>query len=302
MEKKWKKTVIQGIICVGLVVLIWTGYFVVMTKLNQRVKLQADDFSWVHQVDSVEQKGKNVVLTGFAFKLDMDAPKGSFEIVLRDIESEELYFPKMKYSNRKDVNEYFLCEYDYLNSGYEATIKARELNLDKRDYEVLLKMKDEKKTYQTGTFISKGQLMYANPKKYVPLEVTGTDLMPIVENGVLRVYRPDFGIYVYQYEGELYWIAENDYEFDENGDTVIQYQLDTTQIEKLPQIRFENKWYWDNMSFRFSGNELFGWETGDYRVAKKKLPTAYAIEKIWTGKYVNDWVWTQDFRPWYQFK
>ncbi len=301
MEKKWKKTVLQGVICIGLVVLIWGVYFVIRGKLNQRVILQADDFSWVHQVDSVEQEGKNVVLTGFAFELGANSKSGAFEIALRDIETGKLYFPKMKYEKRTDVSEYFLCEYDYLNSGYEATIKAKELKLDKRDYEVLLKMKDEKKTYQTGTFISKGELMYTNPKEYVPLEVTGTDLESIVENGVLRVYRPDFGMYVYQYEGELYWIAEDDYEFNEKGDVIVQYQLETTQIDKLPQERLQNNWQWDNLGFQFLEHELNNIKTGKYRVAKMHLPVEYSIKKIWTGNHNGAWIWREDFRPYYGF-
>lgn len=300
MEKKWTKTVIQVAVCVVLLCLIWGGYFVVIRNLNQRVELYEDDFSWVYQVDAVEQNGRNVELTGFAFKLDTNSKEGTFEIVLRDIDTEELYFPEMKYEKRTDVNEYFLCEYDYLNSGFIATIKAKKLGLEEKDYEVLLKMKGEKKTYQTGTYISKGELMYVNPKEYVPLEVAGTDLEPIVENGVLRVYRPDYGMYVYQYEGELYWIAESTYGFVE-GDTFVQCNVDTTQISRLPERRLEKQLFWGNIGFWFCKRELFEENFEDYRVAKRALPIEYSVEKIWTGNYIDEWIWRQYFRPYYQF-
>lgn len=299
MEKK--RTIWHFVICVGLVCLIWGGYFLAKHYGTDRIlDVREDDFSWVYQVDSIETEGNEVVLRGFAFELDKDAEEGAFEIVLVDIETGKRYFPKMEYVGREDVNKYFLCEHEYVQSGFKATLKAKKLDLEEKHFEVLLRMAGEQRTYRTGTHISKGSLMYTNPKEYVPLDVAGTDLEEIVEEGILRVYRPDYGMYVYQYEGELYWIAEEDYGFV-NGDTSVQYQLDTTQVNKLPQNRLENEWYWDNLGFGFAGRELNDIETGKYRVAKKYLPVEYSIEKIWTGYYDDKWIWKQDFRPYYFF-
>lgn len=301
MEAK-KRTIIQAIVCVGLVCLIWGGYFLIKTYHMDRIlDIKEDDFSWVYQVDSVKTEGKDFVLQGFAFKLDKNAEEGVFEIVLEDIESGKRYFPKMEYMERKDVNEYFLCEYDYIKSGFEATINAGKLDLEEKNYEVLLRMQGERQTYQTGTYISKGTLMYANPTEFQPLDVEGTGLENIVENGVLRVYRPDYQVYVYQYEGELYWIVGEKYGVNTEGDTKIEYQLETTQVGNLPQQRLDNQWYWDNLGFYFAAHELKELDTGDYRVAKKSLPEEYAISYIWTGKNEGEWVWLQFFRPYYFF-
>ena len=300
--EKWKKTIIQGIICVGLLGVIWGGYFLVKHFGTDRIlEIKEDDFSWVYQVDSVKTEGKAFVLRGFAFELEKDSEKGAFEIVLQDIESGEKYFPKMEYAERKDVNDYFLCEYDYLQSGFEARIKESKLDLENANYEVLLREEGERKTYQTGTYISKGELVYANPLEFEPLDVAGTDLEDIVGNGVLRVYRPDYGMYVYQYEGELYWIADSNYGFVD-GDTIVQYQLDTTQINRLPSNRLENNWNWDNISFKFSDAELSEWNAGKYRLAKEWIPTEYSIEKMWTGNYTDKWIWQKNFRPYYEFE
>lgn len=284
-----------------LVILIWGGYFLAVHFGTDRIlEIEADDFSWVYQVDSVEEREKEVILSGFAFQLNEDSADKRFEIVLWDIESGEKYFPKMKYFERKDVNDYFLCEYDYLHSGYQAVFQRKKLDLQNKNYEVLLRVLGDRKTYQTGTYLSKGKLMYVNPKEYVPLEVAGTDLEEIAKNGVLRVYRPDYGMYVYQYEGELYWIAEPEYGFVE-GDTYVPYQLDTTQIVRLPQHRRENQWYGDSIGFQFRSNECIAMNTGKYRVTKKALPKEYSITKIWTGNYINNWIWLSYFRPYYEF-
>lgn len=302
METK-KRDILHVVICISLVCLIWGVYFLVKHFGTDRIlDIREDDFSWVYQVDSVEVENGDFVLRGFAFELDKDATEGAFEIVLQDIESGKRYFPQMKYIERTDVNEYFLCEYEYIQTGFEAVIKAKKLDLDEKNYEVLLRRADERQTYQTGTYISKGRLMYAEPSEFESLDVEGTDLEMVVKDGILRVYRPDYGMYVYQYDGELYWIADREYEFDEDENTYVECQLDTTQKNKLPERRIENKVYWDNIGFMFYENELLGINCGKYRVAKKQIPTEYSIEKIWTGKYKESWVWREDFRPYYTFE
>ncbi|MBR6536502.1 MAG: hypothetical protein IKT67_04820 [Lachnospiraceae bacterium] len=298
-----KKTILQGVLCVGLICVIWGGYLFCMNWLDKQIVMLQDDFTWVYQVDSMEITNGELTLSGFALPLDKDATKGGFEIVLQDIHSDKQYFMKMDYEEREDVNDYFLCEYNYLQTGFVAKIKEKKVDLSENDYEVLLRIVDEERAYKTGVYLSKGKMMFANPDVYVPLEgTTGTELEKVVNQGILRVYRPDFGIYVYQYEGELYWIADSNYRFDENGDTFIEFQLTTTQIDKLPEERLANEWYWDNIGSYFTENEIFIGDDSMYRVAKKAIPKEYSIVRIWMGKYADGWVWREDTKPYYLFK
>ena len=301
--ENWKKTIIQGAICVGLLCVIWGGYFLVKTYHTDRIlDIKEDDFSWVYQVDSVKTEGKDFVLQGFAFKLDKNAEEGTFEIVLADTESGKRYFPKMEYMERTDVNEYFLCEYDYIKSGFEATINAGKLDLEEKNYEVLLRVAGERQTYQTGTYISKGTLMYANPTEFQTLDVEGTGLENIVENGVLRVYRPDYGMYVYQYEGALYWIAESSYDFVD-GNARLQLQLFTTQQSNLPKESIVSNKGIGELSFWFLDYEVTDLNLGNWRVAKKELSTECSISKLQTGNWKSDveWIWKEEFYPRYEF-
>lgn len=304
MDKGARKGFMQLMICVGLLCVIWGGYFLlngaIETSKHRQITLRSDNFSWVYQMDFVEEQERKLVLQGFAFKLDSDAFTGAFEIILHDIDSGENYFPKMEYMERNDVNDYFLCEYNYAQSGFKATINAKKLELESRNYEILLRETTNENAYRTKTYVADGKLVYANPNEYVALDVKGTDLENVVENGALRVYLPDSGMYVYQYNDELFWIAEQDYGFVE-GDTHVQYQLYTTQNEKLPQERLDNGWLWDNITFKFSLKELTEWNTGKYRVTKKALPKEYSITKIQTGNYIDEWIWLVYFRPLYVF-
>ena len=94
----------------------------------------------------------------------------------------------------------------------------------------------------TDVYVNNGRICYTEQASFTPPELDTN----FINNGVLRVYRPDQHYWVYQYEGSLYWVVDNQFHFNPSGSTYIQYQLWTTQINKLPQHRLENGWYWDN--------------------------------------------------------
>lgn len=301
--KNGKKNAIRSVICIVLLIVIWGGYFITVAWGNKKFDLAEDDFSCAYQIENVEQKDGKLVLTGWAFKLKKDSAENEIELILYDEEEEKGYFATVKKEVREDVNKYFFCEYDYSKSGFVAEVPLKKLDLENRNYKILLRLdrKHTKKAYATNVYLSKGEVMYANPAWFEPLKVEGTYLEEIVENGMLRVYRPDVGMHVYQYNGMLYWIAEKHFFFKEDGHTYIQFQLNTTQISNLPQQRLENKWYSDNIGFYFEAKEVVGMNTGNYRVAVVELPKTYSITQIWTGYHDGEWIWRQDFRPWYDF-
>ena len=156
--------------------------------MNQQIdEVREDDFSWVAQVDEVKLEDGKFVLDGFAFQLTKNAQAKTFDIVLYDLDTKEYIFPKMEYTDRSDVNDYFLCQYDYTASGFSASIKEKEIKLIEHDYEILIKPQWESYVYKIGTFLSEGKLMFVNPKEFIPLDVAGTGLEEIVRDGALRV-------------------------------------------------------------------------------------------------------------------
>ena len=122
-----------------------------------------------------------------------------------------------------------------------------------------------------------------------------------VKNGTLLVCRPDMHIWIFQYDGYLYWIADERFHFEDDGLTYIQYQLWTTQIEKLPPRRLKANHFWSNLGGYFEKYELSG-DFGKYRVMRCELPTEYSITSILSGYYKNgEWFWSNSFRPVYEF-
>ena len=292
------------LVFVGWMVLVYGFYFVSMKYIkiqNDLEHLMKDNFGFVFQVDKVLNEEDEFILEGWAFKLGEEAVEGVMELWLYDLQEEKIAYPKKtEYTKRLDVNEYFFCEYDYTDCGIVARFNEKKLDLVNKDYEVLISDVAGKKVYQTGTYLSNGELMFCLPEEYNKLEVAGTDIEKIVKDGVLRVYRPDFGIYVYQYEGALYWITEPMYGFVDE-DTYVMFQMDTTQKDKLPKEKPANKWYSSNLGFKFKSRELTEKNLGQYRVAKYELPQEYSLTRMRTGNWIDEWIWYQDFRPWYEF-
>ena len=140
-----------------------------------------DDFSWVYQVDNIEEKDNKLWIKGWAFVLNEDASKETYEIILYDTKTGKSIYPNIAYELRKDVNEYFLCEYDYTDSGFVANISTRKLQLENTVYEILLRPEGERKAFSTNVYYSDGEISYVHSDEFVPLEVVGTDLEEIVE-------------------------------------------------------------------------------------------------------------------------
>lgn len=260
------------------------------------IRLEADATSreYCFQVDEMTFDNGMVYFSGFSFRYKN--PNGEPMLTLRSKED------KVKLNTnyglpRSDVNGYFLYDRDYTNCGFTAMGK---IEVD-TEYEIFIRwpwLSD----VSTGVFISSSGIHYESEEKFIAPKVSDAPgLMGIVEEGTLRVYRPDFHCWVYQKGWNLYWIVDTDFNFEENGSTYIQYQMWTTQTNKLPEKRLENNWLWDNIGGDFEKYELHG-DFGAYRVMKREIPTDYSVTSIVTGYYKDEkWIWQNYFRPIYSF-
>ncbi|MDO4803438.1 MAG: VanZ family protein [Lachnospiraceae bacterium] len=119
--------------------------------------------------------------------------------------------------------------------------------------------------------------------------------------GTLLLSRPDYHMWVYQYDGALYWITDEGFHFEDGGMTYIQYRLWTTQRRKLPADCLKNNRSYDDMSGHFEAYELSG-DYGGYRVMRRYLPTGYSVTSFLTGCFKDgEWIWANYIRPVYNF-
>ena len=91
--------------------------------------VEADNTSraYCFQVDSFESTGKEVTLDGFA--LLFEHPGQEYDLILRDTETGKRIKLLSTQTQRPDVNEYFFCEHDYTDSGFEASGRAEDFYL-----------------------------------------------------------------------------------------------------------------------------------------------------------------------------
>ena len=266
--------------------------------------VRADDTSKYicFQVDKAAIDDDRLVLIGFAFSYAEGAFGDDVSIRLRPMHTGGMLEMAVEYGlERPEVNDYFLCDIDYTDTGFRATVPLKDM-VEDEEYEIQVDDGTSTVIYD-DVYITGLNIHYSPEGEFIPPAIEGTDLEAVVREGTLRGYRPDRFCWVYQYDGFLYWIADEGFEFESDGTTYIQYQLYTTQIEKLPQKRLENEWYWDNIGGLFEDYEITNEiDCGKYRVCKRKLPTEYAIKSIGTGYFTDHWIWIDCFRPLYDFE
>lgn len=200
------------------------------------------------------------------------------------------------------INDYFSCNHDYTTSGFRATATGISKN---EEYEILIKWQ-WLPALSTGAFITGDNIHYIQSKKYIApdmsnINANASELAEVVKNGILRVYRPDYHCWIYQLSSSIYWIVDQDFYFEDDGSTYIQYQLFTTKYDSDPIHRFGNNLLGANLGGNFEDYEILGLG-GPYRIMKRDLPKDFPITSIVTGYTKNGlWVWKSYFRPIYTF-
>ena len=245
------------------------------------------------QVEKATCIENELSISGVAFQYEHEDSEPTIDLMN---DKAEIITLQIEYGMQTgSVDDYFGCEYNYSNVGFVATGRIDP----SREYEILINF-DWPLYISTGTFITGSEVHFVRDDTSVP-NAGDEDLSLIIQNGTLLVSRPDFHCWVYQYEGSLYWVVDQDFIFEDDGSTYIQYQLWTTQPERLPQNRIESGWDWDNIGGYFEDFEIDG-DFGGYRVMKRELPTEYSITSIETGYHRNGkWIWREFFRPIYEF-
>ena len=320
MDKKKKETIID-IAAVGVMFVIFCIFVRnVQQGYNKRFTLVSDSSQYCYGIDSLEREGDLLKLKGWFFELKSiqkipqnvsDDAEMSFGLIPLDeavIDSKVKDVPVMKLEmsreDRPDVNDLFACEYDYSKCGFTATIDCDDMDLQTTSYRLAIKpnVQETPKAILTNIYITKGGVSYTDPRQSPKLDTEGTDLDRIVNGGVRLVSRPDVNCYVYQLGDKLYWIADEGFAFCENGSTYIQYQMDTTQIDRLPAERLENNWFWSNIGGYFEQYEITDQiNCGKYRVSVRDIPKDYSVTSITTGYHDGEnWIWEELFRLNYQ--
>lgn len=298
----------QLITCVLLssviIVCFYVAYKIIDVKKMREYNI-VEDYKLVNTIEQVSIKNNRIILRGYAFMSDRDSTDNTISVFLRSVDSGKEIWLDMEQIERPDVKAYFEGEHDYGNSGFIASTDIDKINQDDV-YEVVINIdyaKDDgigktRTTVSTHKHLLNNELYTYNPREFIKPDtsIQSETLKKVFEKGHLCFYQNDVGMYVYQYDGKLYWIVTEDFEFNDEGSTYIIYHLFTTQNDKLPERRIKHKF--DNLDFYFEKIEFTEENTSPYRVAFRDIPQEYAITYITTGVY--DYVnkksyWTKKF-------
>jgi len=298
----------QILLCVLLCTIVITTFLIsykiidIDRKHNYTI---IDDISIINSVEEIDVDNRNIILEGYAFMLGKDSADVEVSLFLLDVDEGDEVWADTEAIVRTDVDSYFSSKYNYERSGFRALLKDKKVNSD-ACYEVILNVdyRDEnsidnhRKTVTTNRFLFNGKLYDYNPNEFFKpnLDVKSTLLKKVFLEGHLHFYLEEEGLYLYQYEDKLFWIATSDFKFDKNLNTYIAYQIFTSQTNKLSPEHA--KYGFENLDFYFEQYEYRDEETEPYRVAIQKIPDDYAINYIKTGHYDlenNTWIWNKNF-------
>ena len=212
----------------------------------------------------------------------------------------------------KNVDERKILEFSMVfgNTGFIGTTRLSKVDIENKNYEILIMLtycddtsavedKDKnamnKKTVTTNRYVCNGRYTALKPgTDKAPMRTDSEKLNKVFEEGQLLVYRDDVDMYIYQYENEIYWVAGKSFNFEEDGLTYIQYHLDTTRVDLLPENRVNANKYWDSLRFVFESAECLDEGFYPYRVAVQSIPSEYPVTCFWTGYQIeNNWVWRE---------
>ena len=302
-----KSRKMQIIVCVVLSAIVIIG-FLVLNRIIDRNKFYeyslTEDNNIIKLIEDINIVNDSITIDGYAFMLEADSSKASISLFLLDAINDEEIWLDVEQVARADVQSYFLSEYNYEQSGFHASLKSKKLKEDVC-YEVIINLdytdnssNKIRKTVSSNQFLLNGQLYGYNPIEFDKpnLDIDSKLLRKVFIEGKLCFYQKDAGMYVFQYNGKLYWIATDDFKFNENGQTHIIYHLYTSQINKLPVER--NQYKFDNLDFVFEQYEYKDEVTEPYRVAYREIPDNYAITYVTTGHYDSNsdtLLWNKSF-------
>lgn len=285
----------QLLVCIILCSIVIVGFLIINGDINNKKYTIVDDISLINMVENIDKVDDNITLRGYAFILERDSTNSSISVFLRNVDTGREVWLKTKHVDRSDVNDYYDCEYNYGNSGFTASIDNDKLdkdevyeiiiNVDYKDIKDSTKRDNFRTTVSSKQYIQDSKLYSYNPNEFnMPdLSIKSDFLNEVFQNGRLCFYQKDAGMYLYQYNDKLYWVATKDFKFDPDGSTYIICGFYSSQINKLPKAYREQKL--DRQSFYFEEYEYKEEDTSPYRVAIRNIPKEYPITYMITGVY-----------------
>ncbi len=291
--------------CVLSVVLIWGIYMVMVKWIRWEVEKEKvivakveEDANVLLDVSKVYESNGKLRICGWIMRGASDVT--DVKVILKETGGTEEQVAEAMLTESREMEqyiEYLEVQESYSSGGFEANIKMDKLRKDSC-YEIFLYFcyeteKEGKnggleksevwKKISTGRYIGDGKLYRYNVMEFSAPEFAGEQMKQVVANGIVCAYDNEKKVWLYLYNGSLYWIVDQEInEVYENARKVYLH-LYTSELEKLPENRQKNGF--DNQDFFFEKKQVFMDEQTKYAVAKISLEMEYPVTYIRTGLF-----------------
>ena len=319
MRKKTLRIVVE----IAIIIFIIEGFVIINDLISdfgkKKFKPIVDNNKYAYQVEELVIEDDEIVLKGWFFELknvrneDQHVDEGKeLGIVLFDnsikIENPKDFYKGISMSvtrnTRNDVNNYFNCEYDYSYCGFTAKIPKNNIELDQKEYRIIFKPDINGEVgILSQVFIRNETINYIPADEYVDLDISGTDLEIVVNEGYCIGGNPEKKLAIFQYEWKLYWILDSEIYSSKKEKSTMQFRIDTTQYNKLNENNMDNREFWNKLDFTFEKAEISdSINCGKYRVCVQDIPDDISVSWILNRFYYeNKQVYEKGFRPIYNF-
>lgn len=292
------------IIVISIIFVISIIYYYNHTIIRDAELYEVTPGCYAYQIETAELNNDLLKITGWCFNKDESRSDPNsvprVRIVLVDTESySDFHYYKADCGiPREDVNNYYHNGLDYTYCGFETEINLSKLDINNKDYEILIQPDvSSEHTIRPDLFLHEGCIMNTVSSNPDAIELTGTDLTEIVNNGLVRAYLPEIGAFVYQYNWKVYYLLDEKYPIND-GWTRLEFNVGTNCPELLSESMQEYEF--ENLGFNVSDYEITDTlYAGKYRVIVHELPVEYPITYVDTGYYnsSNGWLWRCRFCP-----
>ena len=244
--------------------------------------------------DVVEVEKEEVCLSGWIIRFNSTNKK--IYALLKVVDSNDEVLVLADTNVRNDIPSVFSEGEDFGECGFYVQIPEEKIKQDVcYEIEFVLEYYEneenekKKETYikkiNSGKYLYNGEIYTYNPTTFEKPNIEDEQLRIVIEDGDLKKYDKEEKLWIYQYEGELYFILDSTFGSMAETGIGIPVMPKTCQEELLPEHR--KQYGFDHIGFYYENMEYQREGVLPYQVVKVSLPTEYVITYISTGLFID---------------